>query len=69
MDDKELTVLENEKIHEMAEDFASVNKKSTITQKEMDNWMEYFHKKAMKKFSQNCLKELLTDLRIEIQVK
>ena len=51
----------------MANDFAAVNKKAAITQIEMDTWMEYFRDKAMKKFSQNCMRELSTDLRIEIE--
>lgn len=64
IDDKKLTVLENEQIHAMAEAFATVNKKAAITQKEMEIWMEYFHNKAMQKFHQNCVEELLTDLRM-----
>ena len=52
---------ERTKLLETTEAFAKVNKKATLTAKEIETWTKYFHNIAVEKFNQNCLKELLRE--------
>ena len=53
---------------ERARAFVEMNKKAEVTGKETDIWTEYIHNKAMKKFNQNCIKELLTEHNLDNKI-
>ena len=66
-EDKDFTQLTTSQ-REIALSFAAVSKKSAITAKERDVWTDYFHNRALKKFNQNCLKQLLTEHDLDTEI-